>query len=187
MPKRVRDHDSTVSKVASKKISKNGATHDWRAVEGTEFLEGLDEDGFMGLEELDAPKMFSSSSTAIAQPETVSPVDPAVSKRVPGSDAAKPAIRAKTKRRTSAAISESKKAAAPKVTPQESCDSDSKAPKASGISAEAAEGVKEGFHRFQERIQAEKLVRNEVSCLCLAVSRHQSAMFFSHHHSPSLF
>lgn len=167
MPKRIRDPDSTVSIKDPKKKSKNRDTQKWRAVEGTEFLEGLDEDGFMGLEELDAPKMFSSSSIAIAKPETVSLSIPAISKEVADSDAARSAVKAKLRHRSSLAPAESK-AAVPKAVPQESCENDGQAATNSGISKEAAEDVREGFRRYQERMQAQKTLRNEVKSHALS-------------------
>lgn len=73
MGKRDRTTDEgTGPKVKTKKKRKDQSDgQPWRPVEmEDDFLTGLDEDGFMGLEELDAPVIFSLSKLQNAKPAT---------------------------------------------------------------------------------------------------------------------
>ncbi len=155
----------------------SSGSKEWRQVEtGEDFMTGLDEDGFMGLEELDSPMIFSlgAQPPVKAAAENGSGTAATAAAGAPAS-AAKAGKKASKKAKSKylpgieAQIDEATAAQPPSSSAPVASGTDAVDGGGSGIVPEAAAELKQGAVKQLERVRAQqersKQVRSSVSFL----------------------
>jgi hypothetical protein len=162
--------EDAVSQTPSKKVCKGPKKRKeagWRTVLAAELPDGLGDEGFMGLEEFDAPKMFSSANGALTSPQIISSLNSNsivesdrgdnAGKADKGLQKVRSAKMAKLAHVPSDPVDSSKS-----VLPQTRPGVESRGPHESVITASAAEELKANVRHHQEKVRAQKALRDEV-------------------------